>query len=50
MGEVYMPDFVLCWDESQEQYYAFRSQTGETIYGASEVATFFTRIMLHSHE
>lgn len=33
-----MPGFVLCWDESQEQYYAFRSLTGETIYGASEVA------------
>jgi|AntAceMinimDraft_1070359.scaffolds.fasta_scaffold62034_1 hypothetical protein len=37
MGEVYLPDFLLCWDEGQEQYYAFRAQTGETIYGASEV-------------
>lgn len=29
-------EFVLCWDEGQQQYYAFRSITGETIYGASE--------------
>lgn len=31
-----LKEFSLCWDEGQQQYYAFRPITGEVIYGASE--------------